>query len=457
MGFKKGFAIAMTAGMMLTFVPMVSLADETGWKKMTNGYEGWRYYETDYFYYKNTWKKIDGVWYYFDGVGYAVINAENYTINGKDYDFDASGACIDPYPAEEKITGWYKRSRSVCSNDYSYIKSDWYYYDSDGKACSGFKKIDGKWYYFDLETNKMHVTQPYDAGEDIDGDYYFFKENGEMVTGWYKAGDYWILARPNGKLYSYEWYQNGGNWYYFCGRRMLANVENYWLNDIYYSFDANGVCINPGAKVEKHTGWFKMFGGFEQDYDWFYFDSNGEPYKGWHKIDGKWYCFASGNGIMYDDGIRYVDGKYYMFKSSGEMATGWTYYTDRWGNSFWYYSGLDGSLYSGWKQINGKWYYFAPSGNYMYSDGRFMIEGKRYVFNSDGAMVTGWSSYDTKGNYTYWFYSDSDGACYESKWLNYKGSWYYFDQYGQMVADFEEYEINGKLYDFDANGVCLNP
>ena len=462
MGIKKILIAAFSAGVIMSFASVSSMADSTGWQEVKgDGWNGWRYYLDDHFYYEKTWKKINDVWYYFDEAGFAVVNAENYTINGKDYDFDASGECIDPYPSEEKITGWYRRSRSEGSYDYTFIKYDWYYYDSNGNQCSGFQKIDGKWYYFDPDTYKMHVTCVNDSGENIGDDYYYFKENGEMVTGWYKAGDYWILARPNGKLYSYEWYQSNGKWYYFCGRRMLADVENYWLNDIYYSFDANGACINPGAKKEKHTGWFKMFKGFDnethQNYAWFYFDSNGNPYKGWHQIGGKWYYFSSGNGYMYDDGIRSIDGKLYIFKSSGEMATGWIYYTDRWGNPFWYYAGSDGSLYKGWNLINGKWYYFNTDIGYMYADGRFGINGKRYVFNSDGAMVTGWSSYETKGKQTYWFYSDSDGVCYESKWLNYKNSWYYFDEYGQMVADMEEYEINGKLYDFDENGVCLNP
>ena len=458
MEIKKIMAAAVTAGTMLSFVPMVSLADETGWQNMDG--LGWRYYTDEDQYVEDDWEKIDGKWYYFDSVGFAVIGAENYTIDGKDYDFDASGVCKDPYPAAESLSGWYRRSRSQIiydqSFEYSELKYDWYYYGADGKAVSGWQKIAGKWYYFDLKTGVMYTCDDKRA-KFIDDELYYFKDNGELVTGWYYNGEGWVYARSNGILYSYEWLNSGGKWYYFSGTRMLSDAENYWIDDIYYSFDSNGVCINPGAKKEKHYGWFKMFGGFDQDYEWFYFDSNGERYTGWHQIGGKWYYFATGNGIMYHDRIMHLDGKAYCFRKSGEMAIGWYETTDSLGRPEWFYCGPDGVVCKGWKEINGKWYYFSLDNGLMYADRTAKINGKRYRFSSDGVLFIGWSSYETKGKQTYWFYSDSDGVCYESKWLNYKGSWYYFDEYGQMVADIEEYDVNGKPYDFDENGVCLNP
>ncbi len=66
-------------------------------------------------------------------------------------------------------------------------------------------------------------------------------------------------------------------------------------------------------------------------------------------------------------------------------------------------------------------------------------------------MITGWYNSDYG-----WVYADSNGELYVNKWLNYKGEWYYFE-YAYMVADRTNVYIDGKYYDFGANGICINP
>ncbi|KFM95002.1 cell wall binding repeat family protein [Bacillus clarus] len=39
----------------------------------------------------------------------------------------------------------------------------------------------------------------------------------------------------------------------------------------------------------------------------------------------------------------------------------------------------------GWKQINGKWYYFSNWGD-MIANGSYTIDGKSYYFNADGSL-----------------------------------------------------------------------
>ena len=47
---------------------------------------------------------------------------------------------------------------------------------------------------------------------------------------------------------------------------------------------------------------------------------------------------------------------------------------------------------------------------------------------------------------------------YKNKWLNYSGKWYYFDNDGKMVISSNFYiKSEKKVYDFDENGVCMNP
>ena len=47
---------------------------------------------------------------------------------------------------------------------------------------------------------------------------------------------------------------------------------------------------------------------------------------------------------------------------------------------------------------------------------------------------------------------------YTDKWLNSGGKCYYFDVEGRMAFGGSVYiESDNKVYDFDSNGVCLNP
>ena len=56
-----------------------------------------------------------------------------------------------------------------------------------------------------------------------------------------------------------------------------------------------------------------------------------------------------------------------------------------------------------------------------------------------------------------WWYSAPDGALYVNKWLFQGGNWYYFGSDAEMIANVKDYVVNGVAYDFDENGVCLNP
>lgn len=88
-------------------------------------------------------------------------------------------------------------------------------------------------------------------------------------------------------------------------------------------------------------------------------------------------------------------------------------------NGWWY--AQEGTYATGWKQIDGQWYYFDSNG-YM-NTGWEQIGGQWYYFDSNGHMNTGWIN--DNGN---WYYTYSDGAmahdCYiESYYLNSSGAW----------------------------------
>lgn len=56
---------------------------------------------------------------------------------------------------------------------------------------------------------------------------------------------------------------------------------------------------------------------------------------------------------------EYRNGKWYLFYSSGEMATGW--YKDS-SNKWYYLDPSNGQMAIGWRKIDGYWYYFYSSG-----------------------------------------------------------------------------------------------
>ena len=205
----------------------------------------------------------------------------------------------------------------------------------------------------------------------------------------------------------------------------------------------------------KYTGFVTLNGST------YYLDSTGAMQTGWQQISGIWYYFRS-NGVMAKVWEK-VNGKWYYFKDSGEMVTGWLK-----SGGVWYYFDSEGTMASGWKQIDGKWYFFNEDGN-MITGWKFS-SGEYYYLASDGAMATGW-----KGIGGVWYYFDSEGRM-QTGWKQVNGDWYYFENSGAMktgwcyssgswyylqsdgsMAYSKSLTIDGKVYNFDKNGVCTNP
>ena len=194
---------------------------------------------------------------------------------------------------------------------------------------------------------------------------------------------------------------------------------------------------------------------------WYLYDKSGNMLTGWQKVDGKWYflgddgamvtgwlCrgeswyYLSQSGAMVT-GWQQIGGTWYYFEDSGVMKTGWLSLDNNW-----YYLDTNGAMITGWKQINSKWYYFSSSGVML--TGWQKIGNSWYYFESSGAMKTGWHC--SGGN---WYYLKTSGAM-ATEWLEISGKWYWFGTDGIMVHS-TSIEINGKTYEFDENGVCLNP
>lgn len=161
----------------------------------------------------------------------------------------------------------------------------------------GWVKEGTKWFYV-YPTFAENATD----WEYIDGQWYFFAANGEMVSNkWIQTNNKWYFLGSSGEMKT-GWVLDGGKWYFL---------------------DDSGVM---------KTGWVYTGGS------WYFLDDSGAMETGWVKTGGHWY-FLDNNGAM-KTGWVYDGGKWYFLdKTNGDMKTGWVYTGNKW-----YFLFNDGSM-----------------------------------------------------------------------------------------------------------------
>ena len=332
---------------------------------------------------------------------------------------------------------------SYSTNKFQKIDGDTYYFDQNGNRATGFKSIGGKTYYFDSD-GKMLLRW-----KRINGKKYLFDPaDGHMHTGWEWVSEKnaWYYLSPQTGYLLEGWLDYGGKKYY------LAPVDFYAV-----------------------TGW-QFIGG-----KWYFFDTkNCDMKTGWLTDGGKTYYLAS-NGAMVT-GTQNIGGKTYTFNSSGALVgqapasgsgttassasaasssgvTKWEYTGGKWkyllnGNYLKNcFRKIDGETYlfdgngimlTGFQKVGGKTYYFDSSGKMLLRWKR--INGKKYLFDPvDGHMHTGWEWVSEKNA---WYYLSPQTGYLLEGWLDYGGKKYYLapvDFYAVTGWQF----IGGKWYFFD--------
>ena len=216
--------------------------------------------------------------------------------------------------------------------------------------------------------------------QNIDGEDYLFSENGVLKTGW---------RTVNGKRKYFE--PESGKPVYgrfeYCGKTYLIEKEN-----------------------GKKTGKLK-------------------------NSDGS-FCLYDENGILYDKSgfVRYGDNAYYV-KPDNTLAVG-SVTIDGFPHLF----GDEGEAQTGWKNLNGKSYYFYPetgeAAKYVAP-----IEGSCYFIDPEKGRIKGEVSY---GGDKYYFGSDYK-MC--TGIVDIGGKKYYYSYDGKQVKGAVTY--NGRLYYFD--------
>lgn len=194
--------------------------------------------------------------------------------------------------------------------------------------------------------------------------------------------------------------------------------------------------------------------------------SNATPVKaagnGWVK-KGTVYKYKENNTYVKNQ-IKKIKGKYYYFNKKGIRTTGWVKYKGR----KYYFDLQKGYAYIGKKRIGSRYYIFAKNGYlirkvgfykrngkkyYVLKDGHLAvgplnIKNKTYFFRNNGQLVNKDSLCSFNGKK---YYVNKQGKVVKERFITINMKKYYFDLNGEMVTGWKT--LSSKRYFFDANGV----
>lgn len=321
----------------------------------------------------------------------------------------------------------------------------------------GWHQLDGDWYYVDENGNL--VTN------DWVGNYYF-ESDGKMATNKWIGNDY---VGSDGQWIENKWIQSGNQWWYRHGDGTCTKNDFETIAGQRYYFDANGYMVTGWQKINGQHYYFNASGVMAMN-TWvgsYYLGSDGAKLKNQFTPDG--YYVGESGAYLTNQKVTVLDKDYYL-NAYGTLAKNqWSgdYYIDGNGNVLkdtWsgaYYLGSDG------KYVKNQ---FTPDGYYCGADGVYVtnrwivVDGKDYYMNasgkmtkdawvgnyylgSDGAMLT--DTYTPDG-----YYVDANGLWTPSKWVQSGGNWLYRHSDGtHTINDFEV--IGSQTYYFDSNGYMV--
>lgn len=158
------------------------------------------------------------------------------------------------------------------------------------------------------------------------------------------------------------WKKSGTKYYYYKADILQKSI---WVGS-YYVDSTGARVVNKVITISKKK---------------YYFDSNGKlRKKGWATYKSKIYRSDS-KGIIYQNTVVKIDGKYYLFNKDGHKVIsskpatikGKTYFLNKNGSA----------IVNKWFKYKTHWYR-ASSKGYIYKSKKIIIKGKTYKFNSKG-------------------------------------------------------------------------
>ena len=334
----KLVAVLSASALLAMGASMTSFA-ATGWTQEDGT---WYYYDRDGSRVTDEWKKSGNYWFWLDDDG--EMATDMLVEDDDDYYYvDVNGVMV---------TNRWVAVDNEDAGDEDEPDQYWYYFQSNGKAYKGsdnssttkFKTINGKKYAFDDEGRMLYGWVSNDGerqtGDDdwTDAVYYLGDENdGAMATGWRLISitdDSWDEDDDtfDEDQDRYFYFKSNGKRYENTDTDKEFVVKT--INGKKYGFDDNGRMVvewNVATTVGTQ-------GEATYTREWSYFSSpedGARKTKGWFKVipdedldsekyddaEDYWY-YADGNGELYANEIKTINGRKYAFNEYGRMLDG---------------------------------------------------------------------------------------------------------------------------------------
>ena len=231
------------------------------------------------------------------------------------------------------------------------------------------------------------------------------------ATGWVEENGTWVYYDRNEERVTDQWARSGNGWYYLDENGEMAVDQLIDDGDNYYYVDTNGVMVtNQWVAIENEDAGEDD----EPDHYWYYFQANGRAMTNGNNsrvalktINGKRYAFDDEGRMLYGwvsedeaerldntDGDAFLDGDYYFGDSDdGAMTTGWLQlditYDDATSDEY------IAPVFNE-DEDQTRWFYFMSNGKKVKADDNEdqkerTINGRRYAFDANGAMIAEWS------------------------------------------------------------------
>ena len=421
----------------------------------------WKYKDSNGNFVTNAWKTSGGEYFYLDSNGVMAVNHfidDTYYVNERGARVTNSWIHLTE-TLDGKEPGWYfvNSSGKLVEDKWETINNLRYCFDEEGRMRTGWYFDDDDIYYLGSEDQGYVKTGWRCLAWDEEDE----PEEGDVSENYSSAGDdtKWFYFRDNGKAEradsgEYETAVINGNKYYFDENGIMMSgwvaVNDQESGDstgiskfVYLGDENSGVMAkSKWLELDEHPGDSDDSEEITDD------DSEDFPEEG----DSRWYYFESdGTPAYLDSGAKTmsaattkVNGSSYFFNQYGCMQTGLLKITTSEGKGLvGYFGDLDsnGRMYTGKKSgvhVDGDTYtyYFAESGSnkgagysgekddYLYYEGRqieaddgsdyqvYAIDGKLYLISESGKVHTKSKTYKVDGDYTY---EISGGKLY---WIN---------------------------------------
>ncbi len=367
---------------------------QKGWQKIR---ETWHYFSQDEETFgqevpsmqEGYWVTMEGRRYYFRNNKSLLKNWQ--TVDGKRYFFTPEGyARTGWYPNPADKNAYYLNELGEMETGYAVIETEAYFFHTNGLRQYGWQRVpdengEYRWRYF----NGDPLSEKYAYGQEIDS---------EPKGGyWYEMEGETYYFTKNTKLAT-GWQTIDGKRYYFDSRgSMYTGTQK--IGSSYYHF-----CTEQGLEGVLGTGLFEDGGST------YYANGSGVLQRGWQKIDGEWRFFHHETGAEEEGKIQTnywavvsqgegAEPKIFYFLNGAKIATGWQTIEGRR-----YYFDGNGILKTGFFQVGKNTYYGREAESLEDYPGEVLageqqIDDAVYYFGSNYAMYTGWQRIDNVWRY----------------------------------------------------------